>query len=413
MTPRENTGGTLVLAGPGTVPGGSASAETLLLGMPLVRRAALAAARAGFDRVYVLADDDEQAAAGALEGTVASVVSRDAALLTLPPGRIVLLPDRVVATPQWLRRLRQEPVEPGRLHRLGTGAIIETNEPASLVPGRAGPRRLSAALSEWEALLPPGPAIAGVAPPFEVTSDADIAAGETLLLNSLVKPEDGIVTKHISRHISLAVTRRLAPTRITPNAVTFVIAALGLAAAWSFASPAPGRQVAGGLLFLLHSILDGCDGELARLKFRESRLGGTLDFWGDNVVHVAVFSAFALAWSSASGESWPLALGALAVSGTVLSAGFVYVYAQRPRAGGESLLARASASRQSRMARILTAVSGRDFIYLVMVLALFGKAYWFLASAAVGTPGFFVAMLVAALGGRGERGAVGTVPASG
>jgi phosphatidylglycerophosphate synthase len=413
MTPREKTGGTLILAGPGTVAPGSASAETLLLGMSLVRRTALAAARAGFDRVYVLTDDDDHVAAGALDGTVARVVSRDAAGPALPPGRIVLLPDRVVATPRWLRRLRQEPVEPGRLHRLGTGAIIETNEPAALVPALVGPRRLSSVLSEWEASLPSGSAVAGVSPPFEVASDADIAAAETFLLNSLVKPEDGMVTKHVSRHISLAVTRRLAPTRITPNAVSLVIAALGLAAAWSFSSPAPGRQIAGGLLFLLHSILDGCDGELARLKFRESRLGGMLDFWGDNVVHVAVFSAFALAWSSASGESWPIILGALAVSGTVLSAGFVYVYALRPRAGGEPLLARASASRQSRMARILTAVSGRDFIYLVMVLALFGKAYWFLASAAVGTPGFFVAMLVAALGGRGERGAAGTVPASG
>ena len=28
--------------------------------------------------------------------------------------------------------------------------------------------------------------------------------------------------------------------------------------------------------------LDGCDGELARLKFKESRWGGLLDFWGDN-----------------------------------------------------------------------------------------------------------------------------------
>ena len=68
-------------------------------------------------------------------------------------------------------------------------------------------------------------------------------------------------------------TRRLATTGITPNAMTLVTAALGLTAAWLFASPALARQIAGGVLFLLHSILDGCDGELARLKFQESRLG--------------------------------------------------------------------------------------------------------------------------------------------
>ena len=37
--------------------------------------------------------------------------------------------------------------------------------------------------------------------------------------------------------------------------------------------------------------------ELARLKFLESRTGAILDFWGDNVVHVAVFSCMAIGWS--------------------------------------------------------------------------------------------------------------------
>jgi phosphatidylglycerophosphate synthase len=160
----------------------------------------------------------------------------------------------------------------------------------------------------------------------------------------------------------------------------------------------------------LHSILDGCDGELARLKFQESRFGGVLDFWGDNVVHVAVFSAFALAWSSAIGQSWPLLLGALAVSGTVLCAVFIYIYAMRPRAGGGPLLTTVSPTRRSRLAQVLDALARRDFIYFVMVLALFGKAYWFLAPVAAGTPGFFAALLVMAFGNRKLRGAAGARP---
>jgi phosphatidylglycerophosphate synthase len=412
MTPPENVAGTLVLAGSGTALPGSPSAETVVLGLPLVRRTALAAFRAGFDRVYVLAG--EGAAAGtALEATGARMFPRDAAELALPPGRIVLLPDRVVASPQWLRSLREAPAEPGSLHRLGAGAIVQTPDPAPLARALARQSSLSGVMSDWSAALPAGAPIGGVAVPLEVTTDSELAAAETLLLKGLVKKQDGILTRFISRKISLAVTRRLAPTRVTPNMMTLVCLALGLAAAWSFASPALPRQIAGGLLFLLHSILDGCDGELSRLKFQESRLGGLLDFWGDNLVHVAVFSAFALAWSTASGQSWPLVLGALAVSGTVLSSGFIYNYAMRPRAGGGSLLTTASHSRQSRMARVLDAVSGRDFIYIVMVLALFGKAYWFLASAAVGTPGFFVAALVAALGSRRREAGTTTPSASG
>lgn len=386
---------TLVLAGSGAASAGSASAETVLLGLPLVRRTALAASRAGFDRVYVLGAEAGPSSR-AIEGTGARPFPRDAAESALPPGRIVLLPDRVVASPQWLRSLREAPAELGRLHRLGAGAIVRTTEPASLARALARQSCLSAVVSEWSAALPPGPPAASLAPPLEVTTDSELAAAEALLLKSLVKKEDGIVTRYVSRKISLAVTRRLARTRVTPNAMTVVCVALGLAAAWAFASPALPRQIAGGLLFLLHSVLDGCDGEMARLKFQESRLGGILDFWGDNLVHVGVFSAFALAWSSASGQSWPLVLGAVAVSGTVLSAGFIYNYAMRPRAGGRSLLAIASPRRRSQMTRVLDAVSGRDFIYIVMVLSLFGKAYWFLAAACVGTPGFFVALLVSA-----------------
>ncbi len=411
MTAPERATATLVLAGPDDAAPGSPSAEIVLLGLPLVQRAALAARRAGFDRVYVLGGEAGQLGRF-LEGTGARVFPRDAAESALPPGRIVLLPDRVVASPQWLASLREVPAQPGHLQRLGAGAIVETDEPAPLARVLAHQSSLSSVISEWARVLPSGPPVAAVALPLEVTTESELAAAETLLLKGLVKKEDGILTKHISRKISLAVTRLLAGTRITPNVMTVLTASLGLAAAWSFASPALSRQIVGGLLFLLHSILDGCDGELARLKFQESRLGGTLDFWGDNVVHVAVFSAFAVAWSAACGQSWPLILGALAVAGTVLGAGFVYMYAMRPRTSSGPLLTTVSPSHRSRLTEILDAVARRDFIYIVMVLSLFGKGYWFLAAAAVGTPGFFLGLCFVALTSR-LRGAAGTRSRSG
>jgi phosphatidylglycerophosphate synthase len=403
---------TLVLAGSGNAPAGSPSSETVLLGLPLVHRTALAAARAGFDRVYVLEDRGESTNR-LLGGTVARPFPRAVAESAVPPGRIVLLPDRVVASPAWLRSIREAPVEPGRLYRLGPGAIVRTSQTAPLARALSARSELDAVVSEWAGALPPGDSAVSVAPPFEMRAASDLPAAETLLLKGLVKKEDGFLTKHISRKVSLAVTRRLARTSITPNAMTLVCVALGLAAAWAFVSPALPRQIAGGVLFLLHSILDGCDGELARLKFRESRRGGVLDFWGDNVVHVAVFSALAVAWSSASGRSFPLVLGAMAVGGTVLCAGFLYMYAMRPRPGGGPVLTTVSPSQRTRLAGVLDALARRDFIYLVMVLALFGKAYWILAAVAVGTPGFFLALLVMAYGSRRSRGPVAMQPSSG
>src|SRR5262245_42023516 len=80
MTPAA----TLVLAGSGTAAPDSPSAETVLLGLPLVRRTALAASRAGFDRVYVL-DGAGGAVSRVLDGTGALAFPRDAAESALPP----------------------------------------------------------------------------------------------------------------------------------------------------------------------------------------------------------------------------------------------------------------------------------------------------------------------------------------
>ena len=380
----------------------SIAARTRLLGLPLLRRTALAAKRAEFDRVFVVVADPA-AAAAALEGTGAVVLCRGGREPDLPQGRIVLLPDGVVAGPGWLRRLRGTPVGEARLCRLGAGAIVETSVTGPLSRALVSGAPLDGVLREWEAALPAGDPVAGVEAPLELTGRADLRPAENRLLKELVKPQDAFLTKHISRKVSLAVTRRLANTPVTPNGMTLFCTFLGLAAAWCFGSSLAPSQFMGGLLFLLHSILDGCDGELARLKFKESRLGGTLDFWGDNIVHVAVFSAFAYAWSAAVDDDWPLRLGAVAVAGTIFGASFVYLHAMRPRTGSGPLLTTVSPTRRSRLTEVLDEVSRRDFIYLVMVLSIFGKGYWFLALAAAGTPAFFLTLLFVALGDRRQH----------
>jgi len=91
-----------------------------------------------------------------------------------------------------------------------------------------------------------------------------------------------------------------------------------------FLASTPAYQVAGALLFLTHSILDGCDGELARLKFREWRGGALLDICGDNLVHAAVFLCMAIGWSFVSGSRRPLLLGGIAIASTLGVAAVVH-----------------------------------------------------------------------------------------
>jgi phosphatidylglycerophosphate synthase len=213
-----------------------------------------------------------------------------------------------------------------------------------------------------------------------MSTPTDIAGAENWLLRSLIKPHETLLSRSFERRLSLALTRRLAPTALAPNTMSIVMIAVGVLAAPFFLSASPYWQVAGALLFLVHSILDGCDGELARLKYLESRLGARIDFWGDNIVHSAVFLCLAVGWSAHIAARWPLALGALVVGSTIAAAAIL-----QPAAAGPPTAAWAPGV----PCRLVDALTNRSFIYLIIGLAITGRAWWFLVPAAIGTPAFF------------------------
>ena len=378
---------------------GDEAAASPILGIPLVRRTVLAARRAGFSRILV-----EGGPGGSLgkilQGTGAEVVARDGRPPELGPSRLVLLAAAVLPQVKWLCSLLQAPLEPGQLAVDGQNCAAFTDAKAptdlllALQPGEnENPIRTLARR------LPVVSRPADPAGRFPLERPADRPRIERWLLRSLIKDTEGFMSRHFERRISLAISRRLAATRVTPNGMTLVSVAVGLAGAGFFLSSRPAAEFTGALLFLIHSILDGCDGELARLKFQESRFGGVLDFWGDNVVHCAVFGAVAIAWARTVGESWPLVAGAAAIGGTLASAGFVYrTTMARPHEG--PLFASVTDAPDSWLARAADALARRDFIYVIVILSAFGKAHWFLALAAVGAPLFFL-VLVALAAGRG------------
>jgi phosphatidylglycerophosphate synthase len=358
---------------------GDVAPETVVLGLSLRRRIEKAAERAGFGRILSAA---EAPAPG-----------------SFLPGRVVLLPGSVVPTIPWLRSLREMPLEPERFHTDGEfAALIEAADPAAVLRDLGPEDRLERLLRSRPFVPLSKPS--GEESRFAISGPADLPKLEKWLLASLVKQEDGFLARHVNRRISLAISRRLAATRVTPNGMTIASVALGLAGAAFFLPARPAFEFAGALLFLAHSIVDGCDGELARLKFQESRLGGVLDFWGDNVVHCAVFGAIAAGWSRVSGSAWPLALGASAILGTLASAGFVYLQTMAPAKVKEGPLFTSVAREPSRFSRLADALARRDFIYLIVILAAFGLVRWILILAAAGAPLFFLSLLAMARASR-------------
>ena len=144
-------------------------------------------------------------------------------------------------------------------------------------------------------------------------------------------------------------------------------------------------KVEGSLVFLLTSILDGCDGEIARAKQMMSKLGGWLDLWGDNVVHVAVFYGLGIGLFKDTGNPvyrdaghgprflerssrrfWPaIKRGEKAKAASRRWPGI------RTRGGHAPGLAKTAIALSDALAR-------RDFVYGVVVLALIQRLNGFL-----------------------------------
>jgi len=95
------------------------------------------------------------------------------------------------------------------------------------------------------------------------------------------KPQDGLVSRFLNRPISRRITRFLLKFPIHPNAWTISIFVLPLIASVFLVRGDYVSVVIGAAIFQAFSILDGCDGEIARAKKLESKLGERLDYFCD------------------------------------------------------------------------------------------------------------------------------------
>jgi choline kinase/phosphoglycolate phosphatase-like HAD superfamily hydrolase/phosphatidylglycerophosphate synthase len=157
---------------------------------------------------------------------------------------------------------------------------------------------------------------------FDVDTPRDHRNGSRHLLRGTEKPLDGAIAARLNRSLSQrAVTPALLGLfrRITPNQVTLIAFAVAVAAAAAFVVGAP---IAAAVLVALASVLDGSDGEVARLTYRSSPYGGFLDAVLDRAADGILFTGAAiyLATDTRLGELFggaqvPLVL---AVSGAAL-----------------------------------------------------------------------------------------------
>jgi phosphatidylglycerophosphate synthase len=111
---------------------------------------------------------------------------------------------------------------------------------------------------------------------FIPASDAT-GAVERRFLRASGKSQDGFVSRYQNRPISRAITRPLLRFSMTPDMWTWLIFPIPIIASVILARGSYWSFFWGLVLFQVFSVLDGCDGEIARAKFMESERGRRLD----------------------------------------------------------------------------------------------------------------------------------------
>ncbi len=112
---------------------------------------------------------------------------------------------------------------------------------------------------------------------IDVDDEKAFRKAENILLANLKKTSDGPVSRHLNRPISIRISKYLLNKRITPNQISFFAFTLSMIGALFFFLGGYVNLLIGGILAQLSSIVDGCDGEIARLKFQASEFGGWYD----------------------------------------------------------------------------------------------------------------------------------------
>ncbi len=393
----------LVILPPPSESGESVLHEKVILGLPLIRRTVLSAKRAGIEYVRVVTQVRTEMER-VIDGTGAEVMASDEPIALAGPGRVLVLSAPVVADSGWLKALLDIRLERERLYLDGdVVAVIELERTATLsLPSGSQDSDIGLGLRfdrefESEALS------ADQDGRLVLSNDVDVKRVENWLLCRLIKESDSFIARHFHRRISLAISRRLATTALSPNMWTLFSLALGLMSAPFFLSSQIAHQLTGAIIFLIHAIIDGCDGELARLQFQESRSGMFLDLWGDNLVHAAVFSCIGIGWWISGPGVWPLLVTGIAVAGVLWTAWLVYRQSVRWSQSGVPSFSSVVRSRKSGISRVIDALGNRDFIYLVLLLSAFGKVHWFLVLTAVGSPIFALVLIFLARKEDGNR----------
>jgi phosphatidylglycerophosphate synthase len=229
----------------------------------------------------------------------------------------------------------------------------------------------------------------------------DVARAEQTIKRASYKETDNTLAR-FNRRMSLPISIALIRTPLTANQLSVALVALGFYAAWLFSLGRYGTGILAAFLSLAASVLDGCDGEIARLKYQESALGCWIETVGDYSYYLAIFVGLTVGAVQQTGWESFYWVGAIALAGTLVTFGLLIYLRSRITAGEPTKLHAIARARFKSEPTVWTRIIWRiSFVatrsampYGIMALALVNLLPLVVVLAAIGSNTYWISLVL-------------------
>jgi len=308
-------------------------------------------------------------------------------------GRLMPPQDRRIMCRVLTASVLTPPADPALRLVVGAGTVIDVALVRELQTRARADTAVDLEADGARVRIAPGPLVAAtggssIAPRAGTLRRADGPGVDQALLEGLENPRDGYLDRVLHRRLSRPLTRLLLRTPLSANAVTVGGIALGMAGGLLLGAVGPGAIVLALLLLETSAVLDCSDGEIARLRFAESRLGHWLDIAGDTVVHLALLAGIAVRLARAGSLPGRPVLVALLLG---IAGAFAMVTWSEETEGRRHRIA---AWENRLLDGVLAPLTTRDWHVFPVLFALVGRLDLLVLAAAVGANVFWVTGLV-------------------
>lgn len=165
-----------------------------------------------------------------------------------------------------------------------------------------------------------------------------LSADERATCQKIIGGTDAWIARNINKRISLPISILLARVGVTPNQITLVNLLFGILSGLIAAMGGYKNLFIAGVLFQMVSIIDGCDGEVAKLNKKATKFGAWFDTVGDNLSFVVFITGVTFGLYRETHAAWILNLAKLSLFSFAILLSIMISYLIQQKGASASLV---------------------------------------------------------------------------